>query len=358
MKKKDWDKERIQEPYEEELEEPDDLDYEELDFEEEEREVWQEEEPEDEEDTLSPWMKIALFVGLMVLAAIICGALWYFTHPDKEEGDGQSVPVEESSEESVPEQPSDSSDTSAPESSSDQPGEPEPELPSDQSVAPEQDVPSSGEQASNAASEGNGESSAGNDSQISTDSGTLEISDAEIKEPVQGNDTMVFQAVQDSVTPKDVVNLRSVPTTLDEGNIVVQVQNGEALTRVGFNKDTGWSKLEYNGQTVYAVSQYLTTDLNYKTPVKPSDPNRVSTISGRVIIFANCDDWISPKEYVNLRTEPSTSEGDTTVSCQLNQGEKAHRTGYSADSGWSRVEYNGQVLYVVTSLVVTVTQEE
>ena len=134
---------------------------------------------------------------------------------------------------------------------------------------------------------------------------------------------MVFQAVQDSVTPKDVVNLRSVPTTLDEGNIVVQAQNGEALTRVGYNKDTGWSKLEYNGQTVYAVSQYLTTDLNYKTPVKPSDPNRVSTISG-----------------------------------QLNQGEKAHRTGYSADSGWSRVEYNGQVLYVVTSLVVTVTQEE
>ena len=88
--------------------------------------------------------------------------------------------------------------------------------------------------------------------------------------------------------------------------------------------------------------------------MQAANPNRVSTAGGRVIIFSDCDDWISPKEYVNLRLEPSTDGGNDTVSCQLNYGEKAHRTGYSTDSGWSRVEYDGKVLYVVTSLMYVV----
>ncbi len=174
---------------------------------------------------------------------------------------------------------------------------------------------------------------------------------------MSGTEDMTFQAVQESVTPKDVVNLRLVPTTADAANIVTQAHNGETLVRIGINPDTGWSKIDYNGQTLYAVSQYLTADLSYRPAVQPADPNRVSTVSGRIIIFQNCDDWISPKEYVNLRTEPSTTEGDATVSCQLNYGEKVHRTGYSRDSGWSRVEYNGQVLYVVTSLMYEAAAE-
>ena len=62
-----------------------------------------------------------------------------------------------------------------------------------------------------------------------------------------------------SVTPKDAVNLRTAPTTTDENNIVVKIQNGEALSRTGINADTGWSRIDYNGQILYAVSQYLTT---------------------------------------------------------------------------------------------------
>ena len=85
--------------------------------------------------------------------------------------------------------------------------------------------------------------------------------------------------------------------------------------------------------------------------------NRLETLDGRVIIFTDCDDYISPKNYVNLRLEPSTSEGNATVHAQLNYGEVVHRTGYSADAGWSRVEYNGQVVYVVTSYMITVTVE-
>ncbi len=181
--------------------------------------------------------------------------------------------------------------------------------------------------------------------------------DQQFREPVSGTKDMEFTAVQQSVTPKDAINLRSVPDILDTDNIVAQVQNGEVLLRTGINEDTGWSEIEYEGQKLYGVTQYLTTDLAYKPAAETSNPNRVSTKDGRVVIFADCDDWISPKDYVNLRTEPSTTEGSETVSCQLNYGEKVHRTGYSPDSGWSRVEYNDQVLYVVTSLMQTAEEE-
>ncbi len=172
-------------------------------------------------------------------------------------------------------------------------------------------------------------------------------------EPVSGNENMEFNEVSDTVTAKDVTNLRTMPSTLDETNVVAQLMNGESIIRTGINESYGWSRLDYNGQTVYAVSNYLTTDLNYKPPVAPNDPNRVSTQDGRVIIFTGCSDYITPKEYVNLRTEPSTSEGESTVRCQIRNGDTVYRTGYSPDSGWSRVEYNGEVLYVVSSMVYT-----
>ena len=86
-------------------------------------------------------------------------------------------------------------------------------------------------------------------------------------------------------------------------------------------------------------------------PSATADPNRVPTKDGRVIVFMDCDDFVTPKEYVNLRLEPSTSEGNATIHCRLNYGETVHRAGISEDSGWSRVEKDGVVCYVVTSLV-------
>lgn len=344
--------------------------------EEEDDEAWEEEDWE-ELPPLKPWAKVLIFLGLAVLAAAICAVLWHFVHPDKpsergsdslaqttqtpeEDGSRQpdldlpEAPVEEAGADMTPDStpnpedgtgmgPAGQADTAPGTESEDQTG-----------TAPDgQDGSESG---------GQNDAGAGQESET-VPSGNPEQPDAqapaesENQEPVSGNADMKFGEVKESVTPKDVVNLRSVPTTTDAENIVTQARNGETLTRIGVNDSTGWSKIDYNGQILYAVTQYLTTDLSYKPPVKPSDPNRVSTISGRIIIFKDCDDWISPKEYVNLRTEPSTTEGNATVSCQLNYGEKAHRTGYSTDSGWSRVEYDGQVLYVVTSLMYEVSEE-
>lgn len=282
---------------------------------------------QDEPEPLQPWKMTLVFAGLVVLAAAICAVLWFFTHreggtePDAAAADIPGVTTESPEPESVSpeEQPSDSAETE---------GEDTEDMTSPETTeSPEPTADTAG-------------------------ASTPDTDDA--PDPQDGDVTMSFEAVEQSVTPKDVVNLRSVPSTADADTVVAQASNGEVLSRTGINSNTGWSQIDYNGQTLYAVTQYLTTDLSYKTPVTPADPNRVSTISGRIIIFTDCDDQITPKEYVNLRTEPSTTEGDSTVSCQVSNGESVHRTGISSDSGWSRVEYNGQVLYVVTSLMQAV----
>lgn len=342
----------------------------ELENEEEGEDVWEEKEDEKER----PWVTALTFLGLAVLAAIICAILWYFTHPEKPESDGQNISsAAEPGGEDSGEQPENGTNPGleqAPDGGSSG-GQPE----GDETDPGSGQIAVNGEETADGQGAGEREPEADENPQPGQEEGQApgeqeepadrnngisdseELPDGEIQEPVAGTKEMKFTEQQDSVTPKDVVNLRSVPTTTDEGNIVVQCQNGEVLTRTGVNKDTGWSQIDYNGQTLYAVTQYLTTNLDYKPAVQASNPNRVSTASGRVIVFSNCDDWISPKEYVNLRLEPSTDGGNDTVHCQLNYGEKVHRTGYSADSGWSRVEYDGRVLYVVTSLMYAVDSD-
>ena len=297
-----------------------------VDMEEEEQEDddWQ-----DEPEPLKPWMTALVFLGLVVLAAVLCALLWKFTHRN-----GGQIPDDSSIQGPVITNSEEPAQTS---------GEQETQTPI------EEQTPAPTTEAEPTATPEPEQTPTATQSPVANVTASPEKTDP--KEPSNGDVSMSFDQVQESVTPKDLVNLRSVPSTADENTIVLQASNGEVLTRTGINPDMGWSRIDYNGQTLYAVTQFLTTDLSYKPPVQPSDPNRVTTVSGRVIIFTNCDDYLTPKEYVNLRTEPSTTEGDATVRCQVSNGETVHRTGYSPDYGWSRVEYNGEVLYVVTSLM-------
>uniref|UniRef100_UPI0040562CB9 hypothetical protein n=1 Tax=Acetatifactor sp. TaxID=1872090 RepID=UPI0040562CB9 len=286
----------------------------------------------EEEDRSHPLVTAGVFLGLVVLAAILCAILWSFTHRDvKEEEAGateraQNIVTEELlSDNEVGESTSGESET----------------IESDGSKSNEEVLENQG---------------------TDSEEGILEsVYDAEASDTVSEPEGMTFDDVSDTVTAKEVTNLRSAPTTADAENIIAQLINGETLSRTGRNEDTGWSRLNYNGQVVYAVSAYLTTDLNYEVeeaPVVSEDPNRVVTNDGREIIFTDCDDYVMPKEYVNLRTEPSTSQGQTSVSIQIRHGDIVHRTGISEESGWSRVECNGQVLYVVSSMVYGVEAPE
>ncbi len=341
-----------------ETEKPGKLDHEEIDLEEmdldkpepqtaegleiEDLEDWGEDDDWEEAQAVKPWMVAAILAGLMVLAAVICAILWNVTHSDRGNVDNPSGVEEDTETEDQDSQDGEQSDQPGGAGQggeqSDQPGGAGQE-------GEQSDQPGGADQDGNQSQPGDQQSP---DNQPQSDSLGQASGD-------QGQEiTMSFTPVQESVTAKDVTNLRSKPSTLDNETITAQISNGEVITRTGVNSDTGWSRVEYNGQTLYAVSQLLTTDLNYKTPVQPADPNRVVTAEGRVVIFTDCDDNVSPKMYVNLRLEPSTAQGNDTIHCQISNGQTVHRTGWSEDAGWSRVEYDGNVLYVVTSFLSVV----
>ncbi len=149
----------------------------------------------------------------------------------------------------------------------------------------------------------------------------------------------LYAAVNEQVTAKELTNLRTAATT--KSNIVVALKNGEVATRIGVGKN-GWSKLQYNGQTVYAITSYLTTDLEAKETIQTPGQQK-DIVAGHE--FTPKSDRVTAKEYVNLRVLPTTESESVG---KLNSGEFLERTAVS-NKGWSRLVYNGQVVYAVTS---------
>jgi len=155
---------------------------------------------------------------------------------------------------------------------------------------------------------------------------------------------VTFEEVSEQVTSKDVTNLRSTMEQGSDSNVVTQLKNGDTATRTGVGNN-GWSRVEYNGQTLYAVSSYLTTDLSYRPPVKEPD-------DGFKTKFTAVTENVTAKDVTNLRNRPSVEEPSEVV-VQLHNGEVIARTGVS-ELGWSRVEYNGQTLYCISSYLLVV----
>ena len=149
-------------------------------------------------------------------------------------------------------------------------------------------------------------------------------------------DDNIYTAVSDEVTAKIETNLRDGATT--KSNIVGTLKNGEFLKRTATGSN-GWSRLIYNGKTVYAITSYLTTDRNYKPEVISSVSDGFEPASGEV----------TAKEETNLRAEPNTN---STIVATIKNSEFVTRVGVSP-SGWSRLIYNGQTVYAKTSLLTT-----
>lgn len=152
---------------------------------------------------------------------------------------------------------------------------------------------------------------------------------------------MRFKEVNETVTAKDVTNLRDIPGQGDDSTVLKQLHNGETALRTGIS-DSGWSRLIMDGQKYYAISNYLTTDLSHHT-VKAEPDDGIETV------FKKVDDQVTPKIEVNLRKLPSVTNPDAVVVATVSAGEVFHRTGINNDHGWSRVEYHGQTLYCVSS---------
>lgn len=154
---------------------------------------------------------------------------------------------------------------------------------------------------------------------------------ADANVPTDFND--VYANVNEIVTAKEFVNLR-------EGagmnyDIVGTLKNGANALRTGIGTN-GWSRLIVNGKSVYAITSYLTTDLSYKVEIP-------DIVAGNTFVAVN--DRVTAKEVVNLRNLPSIESEIVGV---LNNGEYLNRTATS-NRGWSRLDYNGQIVYAVTS---------
>lgn len=159
---------------------------------------------------------------------------------------------------------------------------------------------------------------------------------------------MNFVEVNEEVTAKDATNLRNIPSQGSDSTVVYTLHNGETLVRTGLS-DSGWSRLDYNGQTVYAVSSYLTTDLSYQAPEPKEEQEGAGSGDGLKTRFADRNEQVTAKIEVNLRTLPSVTNPDAAVAAVLHNGEYVTRTGINEDYGWSRVDYNGQTLYCISS---------
>lgn len=161
---------------------------------------------------------------------------------------------------------------------------------------------------------------------------------------------MTFKAVNEAVTARDKVNLRDFPST-ETGNVVGTLSYGEAVVRTGVygSTDTGWSRLEVNGQVVYASSRLLATSMDYKEQEKITAENPEAGMH-----FVAASGTVKAKEgQTNLRTLPTTNEPSQVVAT-LTGDMTAQRIGIDKDKGWTKISYNGQTVYAVTNYLTVV----
>ena len=151
-----------------------------------------------------------------------------------------------------------------------------------------------------------------------------------------------FKPMDQKVTAKEVVNLRLLPSVEHEdADVACQLENGDIATCVGLS-DNGWAKLEYKGKTYYCVSSYLEV-ITGSSPAAPATDSEIKTR------FETVNDRVTAKKEVNLRSLPSVEDPDCVVVATIQNGDIVHRTGINRDVGWSRVEYEGQILYCISS---------
>jgi len=156
-----------------------------------------------------------------------------------------------------------------------------------------------------------------------------------------------FDDVSEEVTAKEETNLRNVPSQGDDSIVMLTLKNGQIARRIAVSS-SGWSKLEFEGNVYYAVSSYLTTDMNYDP-----DPT-VLEIDGIETKFTTANYQVTAKQKVNLRKLPSVEHKDAVVITQLKNGDIATCLGVS-DNGWSMLSYNGTTCYAVSSYLTTVS---
>ena len=142
----------------------------------------------------------------------------------------------------------------------------------------------------------------------------------------------------DTVYAADTVNVRAAADT--ESDKLGTLEKGTALTRTG--TDGEWSVVNYNGQTGYIKTEYLTTKNSDSDADNSGNEEQTTTnnsiAEGTVITLS---------DSVNIRS--GMSESDSKIGTAFT-GEKVTVV-MSYAEGWTKVTWNGQTGYIKTSLL-------
>lgn len=160
--------------------------------------------------------------------------------------------------------------------------------------------------------------------------------ETETKEAAQEEKKASYTDVNETVWATYSVSIRSAAST-DADKLDVLV-GSYSITRTGVG-DNGWSRVDYNGQTGYIKSEYLTTT----KPATASDDTQQKTEEPK-----ETKETVYATAGVNIRAKASA---DADVIGTLIAGYSITRT--SDSNGWSKVDYNGQTGYIKSDYLTT-----
>ena len=174
---------------------------------------------------------------------------------------------------------------------------------------------------------------------------TAETKAAEPEKTQQDKESSAsYTDVNETVWATYSVSIRSAAST-DADKLDVLV-GSYSITRTGVG-DNGWSKVDYNGQTGYIKSDYLTT-----TKPQVTESNQTSSSSNTSSSKSDIEEvkeTVYATAGVNIRAKASA---DADKIGTLAAGGSITRTGKTS-SGWSRVDYNGQTGYIKSDYLTT-----
>ena len=156
----------------------------------------------------------------------------------------------------------------------------------------------------------------------------------------QPADNAPTKSEPDTVYAADTVNVRAAADT--ESDKLGTLEKGTALTRTG--TDGEWSVVNYNGQTGYIKTEYLTTKDSDSNSDNGNSGNEEQTTTSNSIAEGTV---ITLSDSVNIRS--GMSESDSKIGTAFT-GEKVTVV-MSYAEGWTKVTWNGQTGYIKTSLL-------
>ncbi|MFA9377219.1 MAG: SH3 domain-containing protein [Lachnotalea sp.] len=123
-----------------------------------------------------------------------------------------------------------------------------------------------------------------------------------------------YEAVDETVYASETVNVRD--SSSEDGSKLGQIYVGESTKRTGVGSN-GWSRIEFNGETGYVMTEYLTTE---------GVTQEIKYLSSTV----------------NLRAEADENSDKVATAYE---GTKVTRSA-KLDNGWSRISFDGVTGYV------------